>query len=327
MSQVDFGYIDEDESTIYLKLLTKQEAECSKLVSKTESVFEFLVEQGNKIGFNVDSILERPNSIGQTCFSIASKYSEKICDFIIGRQILVNSLSVDMTVPEFRFPDLAIRMMEKGINPFLIDFTKNCQINYHPNTFESDKVKPSLSKFSTEFSTKLRSVHFTIEDITCQPTCPADCSSNYKKFFYKNGPLVRMTDENRIGSGGFSMVFRELFHGIPMAMKCIYVDKIEFGKSVSETKTNLEENISEIRIQIATRGSGVIVPVAFVRQQDQEQDENGKWIAMNYNIFIYPLYNCNLYEFHGNHYKQFTEKILTDIMRQCLTRKGSNKLH
>ena len=39
----------------------------------------------------------------------------------------------------------------------------------------------------------------------------------------------------------------------------------------------------------------MIVPVAFVRQQDQEH-EDGTWIANNYNIFIYPLYDYNLYD-------------------------------
>ena len=132
-----------------------------------------------------------------------------------------------------------------------------------------------------------------------------------------------MADKNRIGSGGFGMVYRQLFHGIPMAMKCVWIGEIENIETVLDGASDLEQNISEIRIQIATVGSGVIVPVAFVRQQNQEQDENGKWIASNYNIFIYPLYDCNLYELHENHYDNLTEEILIDILAQCLTRKGS----
>ena len=85
----------------------------------------------------------------------------------------------------------------------------------------------------------------------------------------------------------------------------------------------LNQNIAEIRIQTASHGPGVIVPVAFVRQQDQEQNENGRWIANNYNIFIYPLYDCNLYELHQDHYDGFTEKIFQDILNQCLRRKRS----
>ena len=47
-----------------------------------------------------------------------------------------------------------------------------------------------------------------------------------------------------------------------------------------------DETIAEIRTQTASHGPGIIVSVAFVRQQDQEQNEKGRWIANNYNIFI-----------------------------------------
>ena len=93
-----------------------------------------------------------------------------------------------------------------------------------------------------------------------------------------------------------------------MAMKCMLMGKMEERDYVKQAVSDFEKNISELRIQIATVGSGVIVPVAFVRQQNQEKDENGKWIPKNYNIYIYPLYDCNLEEFHDKYYDQFTEE-------------------
>ena len=134
-----------------------------------------------------------------------------------------------------------------------------------------------------------------------------------------------MTDENRIGTGGFGMVFRQLFHGRFMAMKCVWTNVMEEPSSLNMTDvvSDLHENIIEIRTQTSTVGPGILVPVAFVRQQDQDQDENGKWIPDNYNIFIYPLYDCNLYELHEKHYDDFNDKVLKDILSQCLTRKDS----
>ena len=123
------------------------------------------------------------------------------------------------------------------------------------------------------------------------------------------------------------MVFRQFFHGKPMAMKCTYLGEFEDPenerKSVNKAVDYLEKNISELRIPSAIVGPGVIVPVAFIRQQDQEKDENGKWIAKNYNVYIYPLYDCNLYEFHEKYHDQFRDSILSDIFYQCLTRNGS----
>ena len=103
----------------------------------------------------------------------------------------------------------------------------------------------------------------------------------------------------------------------------------EFEETSNYKLTDLlsvfNENISEIRTQTSIVGPGILVPEAFVRQQDQEQDKNGKWIANNHNIFIYPLYDYNLYELHENHYDGFTDEILRDIFSQCLTRKCSNR--
>ena len=322
MSQVDFDYAPGGftiykscfQPCLYAKLYRVQE-ELSKIIPKTEAVFEFLVEQGKEFGFNVDSILETRDETGGTCFSVAAQCSEKISNYILQRPIRVNSISMNMMVPDFRWPDLAIKMMEKGINPHIIDHWGLNQIKMFRSSFQSEEAKSLSSQFS-------RSVHFSIEDIHCENTCPADCPSNFKKFICKEGALVEMIDETRIGSGGFGMVFRGIFHGISMAMKYMYRHETKY---FSDNYTELQKNTSELRTQSASAGSGVIVPVAFVRQQNQEQDDNEKWIAHDYNIFIYPLYDCNLYEFHENNNDHFNDVVLRDILNQCLTRKKSNR--
>ena len=333
MSQVDFGDVFQDpritnsEITIYLACFQRyltalrldgQTADLSKLVSKIETIFEFLVEQGNINGFNVDAILEIPDPSGNTCFDIASGCSETICNYILARPIQVNGINTMMMTGSFKYPDLSIRMMKKKVNPYVIGYgSEYSQVDRYPSSFESEEAKLLLSQFP-------RSVHFSVEDIECGSSCPLGCSSEFKRFYYKNGPLVdmeQMTDEDRLGTGGFGLVFKQLFHGQLMAMKCVWMGEIEKHYLINESVDVLNKNISEIRRQTATRGPGILVPEAFVRQQDQEQDENGKWIANNYNIFIYPLYDCNLYELHANNFDCFTDEILRDILSQCLQRK------
>ena len=124
---------------------------------------------------------------------------------------------------------------------------------------------------------------------------------------------VQITEANEIGRGGFSRVFRAFFQGEEKAMKCVWI-----GPGDSEYHNPFMDH--ELRVQVASGGSGILVPEAFVRQQDQEEDENGKLITFDYIIFIYPLYHGNLYELHEIYYDQFTDEILRDIMLQCLTR-------
>ena len=222
-----------------------------------------------------------------------------------------------MIIPVFNYPELATQMMKKGINPHVINYTGKSQVDLYPSSFETDEAKQYLAKFP-------RAVHYSTENIDCEDSCPENCSSKFQKFYFKNGKLVEMTDEKRIGAGGFGMVFKEFFHGKLMAMKCMLMGKIENRTYVNEVKSDLEKAISELRIQekIGTVGSGVIVPVAYVRQQNQEKDANGKWVAQNYHIYIYPLYDCNLGELRESYSNQFSEEILADIIAQCFKREG-----
>ena len=332
MEEVDFAYIGVHGLTIYRSCFQRYftarskvwQAERSTIAYKTERIFFFLVEQGNKNGYNIDAILEIPDNTGTTCFQAAAQFSYNICNYIITRNIKVHSINTGMMVPDLQIsPDLTVTMMKKGINPYVISYDGTDRIHYRPSSFESEEAKALLAKMP-------RSVHFSIEDIECEESCSANCPSKFKRFYYKNGPLVEMTEKNRIGKGGFGLVFRQLFHGKPMAMKCTLVrelaDQEKWLYKVHTAVNYLEKNISELRIQIATAGSGIIVPVAFVRQQNQEKDQDGKWIAKNYNIFIYPLYDCNLYELHTNYFDQFTEEIVADIIHQCFIRIGSSKI-
>ena len=324
MGEIDFGYVGTRGFTIYSRCFQKYiiarfiskrpESEWEKLVSKTETVFYFLVEEGNKRGFDVNSTLEIPTSDGSTCFGFASQCSSKIAEYIIGIGIKVNSIRTMMMVPDFKYPELAVPMMKKEINPHVIDCQGYNRIDLNPTSFESEDAKHLLGQFP-------QSIHFSIEDISCANTCPSDCSSQFKKFYFKNDKFVEMTTGNRIGQGGFGSVFKGSFHGKDKAMKCVPIGRIEHRIDVKDAVSDLEKNITEIRIQTASKGSGIIEPEAFVRQQNQEK-VNGKWIAKNYNIYIYPLYDCNLDELHGNYFDQLTEEIISEIIHQCFLRAG-----
>ena len=116
------------------------------------------------------------------------------------------------------------------------------------------------------------------------------------------------------------MVFNVNFHEKEMAAKCIWIEETETHLAAQKAESDLQENIHEYSIQLATFGSGILIPLAIFRQQDQERNVNGTWTALNYNIFIYPKFKCNLDQFHRNHFHQFTEEILSDIIHQCLIR-------
>ena len=140
-------------------ILKKPKEEWSKLVPKVEDTFFWLVEQGQKkLGIEaVNELIQKPDSNGSTCFSIASRCSPKIAKFILSQDIKINSIRPDMVTPSFAYPELAEQMMLKNINPKVISYSGRSQFERCPDSFKNSKCKQLAEKFA-------RSIHFVTED-------------------------------------------------------------------------------------------------------------------------------------------------------------------
>ena len=293
------------------------------LVPQIEKRFFYLIAECKKRidDKSLDKILETPTLMGATCFTAASMFSEKIMNFILQRQISMNAIKLNNDVVWFKFPQHTVDLLKRDVNPKIIRYDGQSSLDRFKASFKNDEAMTILKKFSN-------SIHFTTADINCEDFgCEmSNCPSRYKRFYYKDGPLVERTADNKIGSGGFGDVYEGPFHGKNVAMKFTRVEII-FKPIIVDAVSELEKNISEYRTQLETPGSGVLLPTAFFRQQNQKQDGNGKCVAENYNIFIYPLYDCNLYELHTEHFDKFTEEVLGDIFHQCFNRKDFEKFY
>ena len=110
----------------YNKKLKKMLYEQNRLVPAIEDRFFKLVKAGEKYGYDINSIMETPALLGSTVFETASIFSVKICKFILGRKIRVNSILVNFIYPVFPVHDPLFdeafleKMLKKGINPKII---------------------------------------------------------------------------------------------------------------------------------------------------------------------------------------------------------------
>ena len=314
----------EDENTIFFVLFLKYlevrfilkqtENMMTKLIADIEMAFFLLVDQCDHYGFNTNLILEHAHSSGITVFSITSSCSERISALILNRDIMINSIDAKMVTPLYRYPKLVVPMLKKNLNPKVIEYCGAGNLDAFKTNFATKKASELLNTFP-------RSIHYSLEDIECKVGCQVQCDSKFKKYFFKNGLLLKMNDKNRIGKGGFGLVFKQKFHGEMMAMKCVPIATITKRDYIEEQVSDLEKNIAEYRQQLVSKGVGIVLPTAIIRQQNQENDENGKWVAINHNIYVYPLFDLNLYEFHDQFHHRFTDKILKNLIYQCLTRK------
>ena len=157
--------------------------------------------------------------------------------------------------------------------------------------------------------------------------------------------MVKMNEHNQIGKGGFGNVYKGEWHKKNVAFKCVLIDLGQ--KAHKETNEYLEQNpemrglifpqiqrfkkeTEEFSKPFSLSGPGILQPIAFFRQQNQYDDgEKTKygdiwWKPRNY-VYVYPLYDCNLYELHNNYHGIFTDQMLEHVLSQCIT--SLNTLH
>ena len=159
-------------------------------------------------------------------------------DFILQRQIPINSIELNNELVYFNFPQYTVELMERGVNPKIVRYDGQSSLDRFKASFENDEAMRLVEKFPN-------SIHFTTTDVHCEdfgcemPNCP----SRYKRFYYKSGPLVEMTAKNKIGSGGFGNIYKGVFHGKNVAMKFTPIE-IKYEDIILEAVSELEKNIS-----------------------------------------------------------------------------------
>ena len=108
--------------------------EQSLLAPAIEDRFFKLVAAGKKYGYDTDAIIEKPNMLGSTTFETASLFSDKICKYILNRNIRVNNILPNFVYPIFpgnleapncekmnrKIDMIWEKMLKKGINPKVI---------------------------------------------------------------------------------------------------------------------------------------------------------------------------------------------------------------
>ena len=139
------------------------------------------------------------------------------------------------------------------------------------------------------------------------------------------GEYIKADDTTRIGQGGFGTVFYGKWHDQESAFKYLSIRNESSGQYlyVKDLVNGYIKRITEYRKQLdisMNQNSGVIIPNAFYRQQLQIKKDDGTFVAENYDVFVYPRYDCNLRELHQNHFDNFDKEITLNILKQCFTR-------
>ena len=290
-----------------------------------DNLFYLIGQAALSSELNIREILSRPNHIGETVFqSIFFHFSDEAINMVLQWNIDINTVTLNFdTCGLSAITEYTEILLRKKLNPKIIGDSGKSPLN-------------SFQQLSIPISSKLRklikmypnAVYFSTERQTCNQKCHKLCKSKMEPFrigMNGDGEYIIADDKTRIGHGGFGTVFHGKWHGEESAFKYIQI-KDEENKNVNyvhEAFNKFNKNIKEYREQLDVSrnpNSGIIIPNAFYRQQLQKQDDYGKWIAFNYNVFVYPRYDCNLYELHKNYFSKMDDEVKFNIIDQCFTR-------
>ena len=292
--------------------LTRSEQKQFQL--QLESVFILLLDNAamNLDSDDFKSVLEKPDRLGRTVAYETSKFSEKLLSKLCDYNISMNQITANFEVIELNYPNIMSKMIKLGVNTRIINLFG---IRQHQNLTENYSSNKKLMRQSLS---NTKSIFFSIDDELCDENCSNQCNSALKRYVIQDGIFLDPFRTNRIGSGSSGSVFEGKWHSTQAAFKFI---PIRYYKSSSETIKSffdLQENISEFFHQQSTRGQNVLRPIGFYRQQIQK----GKTKFYHFDVIVYPLCDCNLYQLLKN--VTFSDNEIENILDQCLRRKEKN---
>ena len=336
MHKVDFGHVDELGGTLYhnciqpyiQKLTEKSLSKLTneKTVQRTLDNLFYLMDKGYQHKADLQKILSKPNQIGDTVFQVMCYYMREtsIVDFLLRWNVEINIVKLDFgTCKLLNLPKYNEILLSRKMNPKIIDASGQSPLDVLQKS--SFSISPKLQKLINIYP---NAVYYSTVPQMCNAKCSKYCKSKMEPFrigMNGNGEYITANDSTRIGQGGFGTVFHGKWHGKDSAFKYILIrdEKSNNSSYVHEAYNHFNRNIIEYREQLDVSknpNSGVIIPNAFYRQQLQDKNTNGKWVAFNYNVFVYPRYDCNLHQLHNDYFALMDKDIKMNIIDQCFKR-------
>ena len=313
LDSVDFKSVNLNERTIFqacfnIYLAYPKHHNIDKLCKRLETVFLKLMKSAasNMESNQLKSLLEKPDGLGRTVAFHASKFSEAIMSALCSQNISMNQITANFEVIELNFPELAPKMIELGVNTRIVNLFGKNQHNQFNSLNQEGLFNVSLKN--------PKSILFSLEDESCDENCTTSCPADLRRFIVKEGIFLDPKKAVHVGAGSSGNVYKGKWHSVDAAFKFIEIPFYATESESIKSFNDLQENFSEFIHQRSIEGHGVLQPIGLYRQQIQK-----KKTPTHFNVIVYPLCDCNLYQLLEN--DRSAKKQIDNILNQCLIRK------
>ena len=211
------------------------------LMSRIEEIFFFLISAAEKHldEKEIDRIIESPDHSGDTVFGSASYLSKKMSGWILDRDIDVAFVDDAWLTPEFVFESNVEKMLKKGINPFVVDYSGNTQFAF--NNLENIDQKLFEPFITGKITKEKTEVFYSFQDSECNGNCENSCQDKMVKFKLYTGKRNFQNGKR----GGEGIVTFGTWHRQPAAFKLLDLGKIEEVYLTEDGISNAEKTRAE----------------------------------------------------------------------------------
>ena len=260
------------------------------LMSKIEEIFFFLISAAEEHldEKEIDRIIESPNHSGQTVFMGACYLSQKISGWILERNIDVAFVDHQWLTAQFWFKSNVEKMLEKGINPFVVCYTGKSEIDLRNFEHIDQKL---LEPFITGKITGETETFYSFHDSVCNENCEYSCKDKMLKFKLYTGKR-NFKDGKR---GGEGIVTFGTWHRKPAAFKLLKLGKIEDVENMDVGILNAEKTRAEFETVSKLSHSNILRVLHVFRYQETEKFGNTR-ILQNWTVIVMEKHEKNIGE-------------------------------
>ena len=278
------------------------------LMSKIEETFFFLISKAEEklTEEDINRIIESPSHSGGTVFSGASYLSKKISGWILDRNIDVAFVDDKWMTPQFIFESYFERMLEKGINPFVVKYMGKSE--FECRNFENID-QTLLQSFTTgKIEDGKTQAFYSFKDSECNENCQRYCEDKMLKFKLYTGK--RNFESGKIGGEG--IVCFGTWHQKPAAFKLLELGKIDVAGSLHVGISNAEKTRAEFETASKLSHSTILKVLHLFRYQETEKIGNFRSLQ-NWTVIVMEKHDKNIAELSPDERKDIPE-LFQDVL-------------
>ena len=205
-------------------------------------------------------------------------------------------------------------MLQKGINPFVVDSTGTSSYSHDNFNFRNinrnKKKREKLLKpfLSEKIANEKTEVYFSFDDSRCNQHCEKACRDKMRRFKLYTGKIK--FDQEKLGGEG--IVSFGTWHKKSAAFKLLRLGETEDVRMLSEAISIAERTRAEFETASKLSHPNIVKVLHSFRYQESAKIKN-KHLCKNWTVIVMEKYEKNIRELQSEE-RKYLPNLLQDVI-------------